>query len=236
MTLSPIRCAKTYETVADRLREAILAGEFAPGSRLPSVRALSERLGVGQATVREALMALRAVRLVTMRQGEGTFVNRFSPGDVGRVIDEAPIGVEDLAHLLELRKVLETGTARLAALRRTEDHLARLGALLARMREELSTPDVGEQTDFEFHYEIARASGNPFLLRLMDVSSAKIRTALRASRLALYRLPEEPQRLVEQHAGLYEAIAGGDGEAARERLLAHLAHVEAALELEAPIL
>lgn len=231
MTLSPVRPAKTYETVAERIREAILAGEFAPGSRLPSVRALSERLGVGQASVREALMALQAVQLVTIRQGDGTFVNRFTPEQVGRVIDETPVGPEDLAHLLELRKILEAGTARLAALRRTPDHLARLDALLKRMREELEIPDAGEQTDFEFHYEIARAAGNPFLLRLMDISSGKIRNALRASRLELYRLPGEPEKLVEQHVGLCEAIAAGDGEAARERLLAHLAHVEAALGL-----
>ena len=234
MPLTPVRSAKAYEAVAERLKEAIARGEFTPGSRLPSVRALSGELGVGQAAVREALMALQAVNLVTMRQGEGTFVNRFGPRDISRVIDEAPISREDIRHLLDLRKVIEAGAARLAAERRRPENVERMRAILGRMQRELSSLDLGERADWEFHYELVRAAANPYLLALMDAVAGKMQTALAASRLALYRLPGEPEKLLEQHGRILDAVAEGDGRLARKRLLSHLEHVEAALAAFGP--
>jgi GntR family transcriptional regulator len=76
--------------VADQLRAAILSGELADGSRLPSLSELAAAHGVSLDVARQAVAALRAERLAETRHGAGTFVRRFalitrsSPGRVSR--------------------------------------------------------------------------------------------------------------------------------------------------------
>ncbi|MGW3646660.1 GntR family transcriptional regulator [Streptomyces sp. NPDC000878] len=63
-----------YQQVAAAIREAILAGEFAPDSLLPSEAQLMARYGVSRPTVRNAIAALRAEGLIDVRHGKGSFV------------------------------------------------------------------------------------------------------------------------------------------------------------------
>jgi GntR family transcriptional repressor for pyruvate dehydrogenase complex len=231
VTLGPIQTSKTYEAVTERLKEAILQGTFPPGSRLPSVRQLSQQFSVGQAAVREALSALRAMNLVTVRQGEGTFVNRFDPDALAKQV--AGLGVltaHEIRHLLELRQIIEGGTARLAAARRNEADLTRLDEAIAHMQDDVTTGSIGEAADWEFHHAIAAASGNPMLLSMLDTIAEKIQTQLFASRQHLFQIHGEPERLLQQHRGIAEAIRARDGDLAEERMRAHLMHVEEMLQ------
>ncbi|MEV2210628.1 GntR family transcriptional regulator [Streptomyces sp. NPDC050997] len=63
-----------YQQVAAAIREAILSGEFAPDSLLPSEAQLMARYGVSRPTVRNAIAALRAEGLIDVRHGKGSFV------------------------------------------------------------------------------------------------------------------------------------------------------------------
>ncbi|MFJ9371877.1 GntR family transcriptional regulator [Streptomyces sp. NPDC101455] len=63
-----------YQQVAAAIREAILSGEFAPDSMLPSEAQLMTRYGVSRPTVRNAIAALRAEGLIDVRHGKGSFV------------------------------------------------------------------------------------------------------------------------------------------------------------------
>lgn len=63
-----------YQQVAAAIREAILSGEFAPDSLLPSEAQLMARYGVSRPTVRNAISALRAEGLIDVRHGKGSFV------------------------------------------------------------------------------------------------------------------------------------------------------------------
>jgi GntR family transcriptional repressor for pyruvate dehydrogenase complex len=227
LELEAVKANKLYEEIADQLKQAILNGQFPPGSRLPSVRELSQQLSVGQATVREALSALKAMGLITIKQGEGTFVNRFDPNEIAKPLQSITLCTkEDIFGLLELRKIIETGTARLAAKRRNDQDLERMRAALSKMEKELSVAAAGEQADWEFHYAIAQASKNPFILTLMDTISDKIRTALKDIRLYLFRTPGAPERLWKEHVAVYQAILSQDSDQAGERMLLHLVQVE----------
>lgn len=227
MSLLPIKPTKAYEAVAEQLKQAIFRGDFLPGDRIPSVRELSTQFQVSQAAVREALMSLQARNLVVMRQGDGTFVQAYDPVQLTQSVNEIPlISPTDLKNLLELRKVIEAGIARFAALRRSDEHLNRIRTILSKMADDLAFADLGEKADWEFHYEIAKASGNPFLVSLMDTVSEKVQTSLRASRLHLYQLEGEPLFLMQQHQAIFEAIEQGAGLAAEEAMIRHLNHVE----------
>ena len=234
MGLAPVKRTKTYEAVADQIKAGIASGEFPPGSKLPSVRALSQQLSVGQAAVREALTALRAMNLVTMRQGEGTFVNQYDPADIARTLETTVLmGTDDVAHLLELRKIVETGNARLAAQRRTEENLAHLRGILASMEADVASFVLGERADWEFHYEVARAAQNPFLVSLMESIAGTIQSALISSRRALYQVPGEPQRLLAQHLKIFQALERQQAQQAEDAMREHLSHVETALDSNA---
>lgn len=233
MALTPIKPTKAYAAVAEQLKQAISRGEFTPGDRLPSVRELSGHFGVSQAAVREALMSLQATNLVVMRQGEGTFVQAYDPDQLVRGVGDTPlISRSDLQSLLELRKITEAGTARLAALRRSNEHLQKMGVILLKMERDLASADLGEQADWEFHYEIAKASGNPFLLSLIDTIAEKIQTSLRESRLRLYEIEGEPLTLMRQHRSIYESIEQGLELKTQAAMMEHLSHVEKALGFE----
>ncbi|MER6614136.1 GntR family transcriptional regulator [Streptomyces xantholiticus] len=79
-----------YQQVAAAIREAILSGEFAPDSLLPSEAQLMNRYEVSRPTVRNAIAALRAEGLIDVRHGKGSFVRSDSrpvvslAGHVGR--------------------------------------------------------------------------------------------------------------------------------------------------------
>ncbi|MFD1677167.1 FadR/GntR family transcriptional regulator [Alicyclobacillus fodiniaquatilis] len=230
MSLLPVQQAKTYELVIERIKQAILDGTFAPGSRLPSVKSLASTLGVGQAAVREAISALRVLHLVEVRQGDGTFVAPLDANEVANRVQRLEILAQrDVHALLELRIWVETGASRYAAQRRSEGHLAEMHSILDAMQRDLGKAELGEEADWQFHYAIAKASQNPYMQTLMDTIAERIQSALLASRLALYRIPGEDARLVEQHQMIYDAILQQDGAAAMQAMQQHLQHVSTQL-------
>lgn len=102
------------QQIANRLRAAILARTFEPGTKLPSQLELAERYGVARETVKSALRALTTERLIVTRQGSGAFVRArterpvglrphvdaaFAEGDVS--IDFAGFSGETLQGLLQ---------------------------------------------------------------------------------------------------------------------------------------
>ncbi|WP_051344239.1 FadR/GntR family transcriptional regulator [Alicyclobacillus herbarius] len=232
-SLEPIRTTTTTEAVTQRLKEAILQGVFPPGSRLPSVRDLSQQFSVGQAAIREALAALRAMHLVSIRQGEGTFVTRFDADALAR--QATAIGVltgQEMQHLLELRRVIEGGAAHLAALRRRETDLEALRSALTQMEADIANESLGETADWAFHRAVAAASGNPLFPALLDTIAEKVQAQLYQSRKRLFERAGEAQTLLQQHRSIAAAIASADGERAERAMQEHLLYVEHQLRLD----
>src|SRR5664279_4331755 len=108
------------DQVIDQLREQIVAGAWAIGARIPTEAELAQLTGTSRNTVREAVQSLVHAGLLERRQGSGTYVLASSElaGAVGRRVASA-----HSTHILEVRRTLEVGAARLAALRRSEEHV-----------------------------------------------------------------------------------------------------------------
>lgn len=116
MKYKQIKTKKIYEEVADALLDMIKNGELKPGDKLDSVHALSESFQVSRSAVREALSALKAMGLVEMKQGEGTYLKEFELNQISQPLSAALLmKKEDVKQLLEVRKLLEIGVASLAA-------------------------------------------------------------------------------------------------------------------------
>jgi GntR family transcriptional regulator, transcriptional repressor for pyruvate dehydrogenase complex len=226
-----IKPKKIYEEVAEAIFEMIKTGVLKPGDKLDSVQQLAENFNVGRAAIREALSALRAMGLIEMKQGEGTYVREFDPTMLSLPISLAVLmNKEDIAHLLEVRKLLEVGAAGIAARKRTEKDLQSMEHALNQMREGLGDEELGEKADFLFHLAIAAASQNPILVSLMNnVSGMMAETMHETRRIWLFSKQATSEQLLEEHIRIFEAIKEQNSELAQERMREHLGNVEKVL-------
>ncbi|MEK4120462.1 FadR/GntR family transcriptional regulator [Paenibacillus sp. FSL W8-0919] len=223
---------KGHEIVGEHLLQQIREGHLKPGQKLPSVVELAAAYGVGRSTIREAVSALKAMGWVDVRQGGGTYVKTVLPSEPRSGADLLFQGAESLIELLEVRKVLESGTASLAAERRTEQDLVRMRDALSQMEHGLKVNDTGEgeRADVAFHMAIAAASGNTLLIQLMESLSDRLTDTIQKSReLWFYKEQSTAARLLTEHQMIFDAIERQDQEQAGERIAAHLTKVEQVL-------
>ncbi|MCL6634253.1 MAG: FadR family transcriptional regulator [Peptococcaceae bacterium] len=227
MDFKPIKTKKIYEEIIEQVKNLIAEGVLNPGDKLISEREMAERLKVGRSAVREAFRALEAMGIIEIRQGEGTFVKEVTKDTLAQVLALVLMTERDTAReLLELRKILEVEAAGLASLRHTGEELKKMEEALKQMEKDIESGDLGQQADWTFHYAVAEASHNSLLVMLMDSISDTMRRVLRKARQELYRTPGTPQRLLEEHHAIFEAIRQGRDQAARRAMFEHLDRVE----------
>ena len=214
-----------------QLRSLLEDGALQPGDQLPSERELSEELQVSRGTVREAVQFLGALGLVEIRHGQGTFVRASLANPV--VHDEWRAWTlrnsRRIRDLLEVRRGLESFAAELAAQRIAEGSLAALKETLAGMETALNSGDVAAlvQFDVNFHHTLCAAAGNPALVELADVLGQR----LLRERAATWDVPGRPQRSLDEHAEIFNAVLARDAAGARAAVIAHLDSIERDLEL-----
>lgn len=201
--------------VLARLKEQIAAGDYKPNARLPSESELCRTFGVSRPVVREALMSLQALGLTTSQPGIGTFVVSDRVG--------APLlfGRYSPAHVREVRRCIEIPAARLSAERRTDRDIGEIAATMARM-DEADDPARRNQLDATFHIALARASGNPLIVKLVE----DLRSVLEEHSLAVARRPYRRRAAAEEHRAIYEAIVERDPDAAAAAMESHLEAAE----------
>ena len=217
------------DALAGALKTRILAGELLAGSKLPSESGLAADYDVSRTVVREAVSRLRAAGLVDTMQGRGSYVLAVTEPEAN---DRFPIrGWADLVHLMELRVAVESEAAGLAAERRTSAQLAVITRGLDGFSRVTGHPERLVEADFAFHAAIADASGNPFLAGLLDAIGPRAimlhRTQLTAGTDATDA--DHLQLLMYEHGAIRDAIARGDGQAARAAMAVHLRRSQAAL-------
>ncbi|KAA6450717.1 FadR/GntR family transcriptional regulator [Bacillus swezeyi] len=231
MKYKQIKTKKIYEEVAEALLESIKNGEIQPGDKLDSVQLLAESFQVSRSAVREALSALKAMGLVEMRQGEGTYVKRFEPEQVSIPLSAALLmKKKDVAELLEVRKILEIGAVSGAAQKHTDEDLEHMRTALQDMKRADGNGELGEKADLAFHLALAGASQNDLLKGLMNhVSSLLIETMRETRKIWLFSKKTSVQRLYEEHEAIYQAVKERDGQKAEKAMLDHLTNVEKVL-------
>lgn len=169
MELKKIKPKKIYEEVSEVLHEKIRGGVLKPGDRLDSVEQLAEQLQVSRSAVREALSALKAMGLIEIKQGSGTFVKSVPPNRLDFPLSTAMLSNKlDIARLLEVRKIIEVGAAASAANNRTEQDIQVMVQILENMKQAHGDGELGEKVDYQFHVAIATASQNPLLATILD--------------------------------------------------------------------
>ncbi|MED3891414.1 FadR/GntR family transcriptional regulator [Peribacillus frigoritolerans] len=232
MVYKKIKPKKIYEEVSDELYEMIRSGSLKPGEQLDSIQQLAENFQVGRPAIREALSALSSMGLIEIKQGEGTFVKTFDPAIMNHPLSAALLMDQDnIKHLLEVRKILESGTAEVAAKKRTEENLIELKDMLFNMEKVSDDEELSDKADISFHVAVANASQNELLITLMNHVSELMTEKMRdIRRAALYSEEMTLKQLYEQHVRIYDAIVAQDEDGARSAMLFHLQSVEESLD------
>jgi DNA-binding GntR family transcriptional regulator len=179
--------------VLDSLREGILAGRYALGSRLDQ-QALADELGVSVIPVRESLRQLQAEGLVWIYPRRGAFVTQLSAAD--------------LEEIYLIREVLEGLATQLAVPNLVPETLADLADTVKRMQRATAARDFARLFELNriFHFSIYEASQRPLLLQM--ISSLWDRSSL-YRRLYTY-LPERAGQALTEHQEIYAACQAGD--------------------------
>ncbi len=205
------------DDVCQQLAEAIVLGQFAPGTRLDEVM-LAQRFGVSRTPVREALKQLATTGLVVVRPNRGSVVAGLDP--------------EQLDDLFEAIGELEAACARHAALRMSEPELATLRSLHAQSRQAMQASDIDryDALNLELHLVIIHGAHNPVL---SDTAIA-LRHRVAPFRRTQFRQLERIGESFAEHSAIIEAILAHDAVAAHREMRHHLLSARGAAGRLAP--
>lgn len=210
---------KAYEGILLQIHEIMQRENLRPGDKLPSERDLSEKLGAGRSSVREALRALELLGLIETRRGEGTFLRNYRHN---RLIDILGYFIlrdsKTKKDLVEMRKILELEAVRLACRRATPKHFEEMERILAVAWERVERGEIPTEEDYQFHRVICRSSRNSVLHRiwapLVEYSeSVRNRSLSREGRARV---------ALEEHREIMLSIREGEEEKAVAHMRAHL--------------
>ena len=207
------------QAVADRLLAMIRGGSLRPGDQLPTERELADRLAVGRSSVREAMQVLATLNLVEARPGAGTFVRRprFADFVTPETLSLLALNTRAL-ELLEAREMIEPPTARLAAMRGTEEDFAVIERLLDQHERAMEAGLPVTEHAARFHVLVAEASHNriatTFMELILGVLTARGR---RIDGNRIYALQD-----LTEHRAILAVLRERDAERAAENMLDHI--------------
>jgi GntR family transcriptional repressor for pyruvate dehydrogenase complex len=206
-------------SVFEKLLTLILSGEWKEGDRIHPERELSQELGVGRASLREALKALELIGMIDSRVGDGTFVCERSTF-LSRPLLWAITGnsTTRVDELVESRLVLECEMSVFAAARATSEDLDSIEEGVRLMQAGLGDATVLLESDLKFHLAIAKAAHNQVLLNAVQM----IRSLMRQWMLVTLHVPGVEQKVLAQHRDILSAIRAKNAADAREAMRVHL--------------
>ncbi len=211
--------------ISDDLLSRITSGEFPPDSTLPGEQELVAHHDVSRVTVREAVKTLEALGVARVERGRGTFVNPLSQWTSLEAVLRATSTDQDdgaaAIQLIELRRMLEVGSAALAASRITVEETTELAQDIVRMRQAHLGNDVNlfVESDLHFHHVVLQASGNVFVPVLL----APLSRILAERRAQTSKVPQIQEHAIAHHALILKALQSSDPEASRVAMDNHMA-------------
>jgi GntR family transcriptional repressor for pyruvate dehydrogenase complex len=216
--LTPVARTTLSADICRKLVTHLVRSDWMEGDRIPPERELCQMLGVGRASLREALKALEIMGMIETRLGDGTFVcgrsEFLSRPLLWAITGSSP---EDTRQLVEARCCLEVEMAGWAAERATDEELA----VIARHLETMQTsenPTAFLEADLNFHLAIGSAGHNEIFINALHL----IRNLMRQWIGRTLEVSGVIEVAVGQHCEIYEAIQSHDAAAARASMARHL--------------
>lgn len=225
--LKPLaRPVSLHESVQEAIRAYIVANALRPGEALPPEGDLARQLGVSRNSVREAVKALESLGILEARRGSGLFVAEFS---FDPLLENLTYGLRfdlnQLAELLEVRRVLETGLIGDAVAAMSPASHAALRETVEQMRQRAEANESITEADRQFHQILFEPLGNTTLLKLLDVFWRTYQEAARTTDMR----NDDLVGTYRDHAAIQDAVQAKDVERARVGLDHHYAGLKGRL-------
>ena len=210
---------KVQNLIIIGIRDLINYKNLEPGDKLPSERMLSEKFEVSRSNVREAIQKLEFYGLLKSRPQSGTFVANIGVVAMnGMIEDILRLNEPNFKSLVETRILLELKTARLAALRRTEDDLGQIKEALQAYKNKVINGEDAVQEDLLFHLAIARASGNSSMNTFMLIITPEIITNFEKYHVCDSGLAQSG---IVEHQAIFDAIKEQNASLAKQKMKEH---------------
>jgi len=217
---------RLVDRVANEIQSVIATRQLAPGTKLPPERELCEQMGVSRTALREAVRMLVSRGLLEIRPGSGTTVREMTSDQISEPLAML-IRTHDRTitpdHIHEVRRILEVGIVRMAAINATETDVADLNAIISRMEKRGIRPAEFAEKDQELHRRIAQASHNALLVVLLD----SIRDVMQEIRRRVHLYSGLAEIVNPDHRRIVERIAARDPDGAAQAMHDHLEHARA---------
>lgn len=229
--------SRLADSVSDAIAAALFDGRIAPGEPLPPEGEIAREFGVSKPIAREALRQLTSAGLVSTQQGKVARAKALNGEPLEKIYGYAVrSSLKRLQEANEMRRVIETGIARLAAERRVKTGLVTMERALADMREGLGDPAAFTEADILFHMGMAAATGNSMIRVQMEGMRSVQREVSELFSRRSNRSKSDWQATIDRHQALYDVIAAGDADLAEQRIVIHfeaadIASLEVADEL-----
>lgn len=206
------------------IKQMVIDGTLKPGDRLPTESELSERIGVSRNSLREAVKALSVIRVLDVRQGDGTYVTALEPEQ----LLESLAFVLDLhqdssyVEIIEIRRLLEPVAVEQACPHLVDADFVQLEQTMADL-DGSSTIEELVEADIAFHHLINDRCPNDYLSSLLDSLASS------TSRARVWRgLTDDSavERTLSEHRRILDALRADRADLARTYAAAHVAGVE----------
>jgi GntR family transcriptional repressor for pyruvate dehydrogenase complex len=234
----PLRLA---DSVSDEIATALFDGRIPPGEALPSEGEIARDFGVSKPIAREALRQLAAAGLIVTQQGKLARAQALNGAPLERIYGYAVrSSLERLREANEMRLVIETGIARLAARRQVQSGLVAMARALDEMAAALRHPAAFTEADILFHLGLALATGNTMIrVQMEGLRSVQREVSDLFSRRA-GRTDADWQATVARHRSIYDTVVAGEPQRAEQAMIAHfsaadIATLEVAGRLPEPV-
>jgi GntR family transcriptional repressor for pyruvate dehydrogenase complex len=226
--LQAIDRSRLYLSIVEQILQGVESGAFPPGSALPAERLLAARLEVSRGSVREAIRVLEHAGVLDVRTGSGTYVTEAGLSKAALLRAQAALtGEHSPLDVIAARRAVEPICAEIAAAQRHERDLVTIRETVARQAELGASGEDAAEVDLHFHLAIAGATHNPVLVLLVERLAEIMRRRAWSDLKQRTRLtPADAHRDVVEHTGVLDAVAAGDGPAARRAMRKHLSSVE----------
>ena len=220
--LTPVVRTTLTADVCRKLLSHLVRGDWREGDRIPAERELCKLMGVGRASLREALKALEIMGMIETRVGQGTFVCHrsefLSRPLLWSISGNDPTQAADWTELVEARRLMESELAALAAERATPEELAAIERHIESMEKAIDRPEVFLEADLNFHLSIAEAGHNRLLFNAVQL----IRNLMRQWIGQTLQVKGTSAEALRQHKDIFQKITRHDREGSRAAMHSHL--------------
>ena len=215
------------ERLSSQISKLILAeihsGNLKQGDRLPTEAALADKYGVSRTILREAIASLKNDDILESRQGRGLLVKNPNNRKAFRFSDVfETVSMEEVNYFYEMRALLESEAASLAAVRKTDTDVRAIESAMNEMEEAVASNSIGDTAHFKFNTAIAEASHNPVLIQFLFFLQNKLHDLAKELRIRTMTSPERAETVLSEHRKVAQGILSGDPAAAKDSVMEHL--------------